>query len=320
MKFGTALFVVMRPQKMRYNYSRSLAKTRTLKAGLTAVFSVLLAGSLFVSLQFVAFTMSRRNVMFSAAHDSLAGITQVQPIQQTVLDQKLNLKATFDTVQLQSVLDTWRAKSRGTGSVVVLDADSNELLAQTNQSQQYFTASLYKLYIAYLAIQDIDTGVHTLNETFISGQTRAQCLNNMIRNSDSTCAEVMMSEQPRAVWQKRLENLGLKGTNMVRLTTTAQDAAFVTQKIATGEGLSQASTNLLHTAMHLQIYRDGLQKGFKGLEVYDKVGFYEVGWYDSAFIRLPSGKLVVVAVLTQDMGTRQVQDLAKKLQPLLAGI
>ena len=313
MTLGRMLTVLVRPHKLRYDARRPLSKTKKIKAVLTGTFSVLVAGLLFTGVQLAALTISSHNVVYAAAHDSLADIATA-PTGKVVLTS-----ANLDASALQKVVDNWQVQTKGSGSVVILDAQTNQKLASTGENKEYFTASIYKLYVAYLALQDIDSGIHTINDPFLDGQTRAQCLDNMIQNSDSNCGEKMLNEFPRDVLQQRLNQIGLKNTSLIKYTTTAADAALVTQKVAIGDGLSKASTELMHTAMQFQKYQQGLQTGFNNLTVYDKIGFYETGWHDSAFVKLPSGKLVVVTVLTQDMGSKQVNNLAKKLQPLFMG-
>jgi beta-lactamase class A len=321
MTLGKLLTVLVRPQKMRYVAERPLQKTKKIRALLTGTFCILVVGFLFGGVQLAAFTFSRHNVAYATAHDSLASLVTAPELNQILPNQKepLEVVAAINSQALQKVIDTWSATVKGSGSVVVLDGNTGQRLAGTQQDKEYFTASIYKLYVAYFALQDIDAGIHSFDDQFLNGQTRAQCIDNMIRNSDSPCGEKMMNETPLAVLQQRVNDLGLSGTSLVKFTTTATDTAHVTQMVATGQGLSRASTELLHTAMHLQKYRQGLQTGFEGLDVYDKIGFYQVGWHDSAFVRLPSGKLVVVTVLTQDVSSMQVNALAKKLQPLLMG-
>lgn len=327
MRWLSPLVVLVRPQKMRYMAERPLHKTKRIRSVLTAAFSLLIAGSLFASIQLAAVALSGRNVVYAEVHDSLAEIASAQQLESTkrversgdVTTANSGAPLRLDATAVQNTINSWKAGLKGKASVVIADADTGQKIASLQDDQEYFTASIYKLYVAYIALQDVDAGLHSLSEQFLNGQTRAQCLDNMIRNSDSPCAEKMMNEYKRADLQKRVESLGLTRTSIIKFTTTANDAAHITKMIAAGEGLSQSSTDLLHKAMHLQKYKEGLQNGLGLVTVYDKVGFYEVGWHDSAFVVLPSGKRIVVTVLTQNMRAKQVNDLAQRLQPLFVG-
>ena len=62
-----------------------------------------------------------------------------------VLEEKV-----FDSVKVQAAIDAWSAgiPSSSEASVIVQDL-SGKTTAQTNQGQIYFTASIYKLFVAY---------------------------------------------------------------------------------------------------------------------------------------------------------------------------
>lgn len=306
MRLLALLTVVVRPSRMRYNADRSLAKTRVYKASLTGVLSVSLAVFFFMATQVAAVFVSRNNVVFANEQ------TLVVPVNATVSTQK----AAVDAAKLQEVVTTWAKKYNGHVSVTIQTSDG-KTLASSDQQRQYFTASIYKLYVAYLASQDIDAGIHATSEIFLNTYTRADCLTRMIQFSDSPCAEKMMAELGKQNMQNRLNALGLTDTSMARLQTSTKDASLVTGLINKGTGLSQASANRLRTAMLQQQYRDALPKGFSGFEVGDKVGFYEVGYHDTAFVKAPNSDSYIVTIFTDAVRSSTITELSQKLAPLL---
>ena len=224
----------------------------------------------------------------------------------------------FDEIVLQSTLDQWSAGLSGNDSVVISDVNSN-VLASTNPGESYFAASIYKLYVAYFGYQQVDDGLVNPDEVYVNGKTRAECLDLMIRESDSPCAETLLVELGKQELNEQLADLGILNTDMVNITTTAADAAIMLGLIARGEGLSPASQAALLESMRTQVYRDALNAGFSdGVTVYNKIGFRElVEYHDTAIIELSDGRQLVVSVLSENVGTRNIAELARQLELVL---
>ena len=193
-----------------------------------------------------------------------------------------------------------------------------EVLGSSNEHKTFFTASIYKLYVAYLAYQDVDKGLHRLDEPYLNGWTRGKCLDEAIRTSHSPCAEKLMAELGRQNIQKRLTAYDLVDTNMMGLTTSAHDASIILSRIGQGNDLSAKSTQLMLDSMLGQVYRNGIAKGFSDSKVYNKVGFRDlVEYHDAGIVRLSDGRQVVVSVLTSNVGVSSISQLAASLQKAL---
>ena len=89
---------------------------------------------------------------------------------------------------MQSTLDEWAESISGEYGVVISDSDGN-ILAERNPTQKFFAASIYKLYVAYEGYKQVDGGLVDPSESYINGNTRLECLDLIIRESDSPCAE-----------------------------------------------------------------------------------------------------------------------------------
>lgn len=220
----------------------------------------------------------------------------------------------YNKEKLASIVNAWAAQNKGTESVVVAELDGN-VLAASNPEQTFFTASIYKLYVIYLAYQDIDAGLHSLEDPYLNGWTRGKCLDEAIRSSHSPCAEKLMAELGKTNIQTRLDAFGFKNTRMKGLITSAQDAAIILSRLGQGSDLSASSNQLLLASMLGQQYRNALAKGFDASKVYNKVGFREESEYhDVAIVRLADGRQVIVSVLTSGVGVKSISQLADSLE------
>ena len=217
----------------------------------------------------------------------------------------------FDVKKLSSALNSWVKGHGGAYGVTIMDK-SGDVLAESGGKEAFFTASIYKLYVAYIGYQKIDDGTYKSSETYLNGWSRGKCLEEMIRQSHSPCAERLWVELGKSNLTAKLETYGLKNTDMEGLVTSSRDAAIILARLESGKDLSESSRKKLLDSMHVQIYRDALPEGFAEQEVYDKVGFREnVEYHDTAIVRFKDGRSLIVSVLTKNAGTSNIAGLAK---------
>lgn len=223
--------------------------------------------------------------------------------------------------EVQEELDAWLADAptNVTYSVVVRDPLTETVLAEHNADETFFSASIYKLYVAYLGLLDIDAGVEDPSEIYNQGRSREQCITEMVRDSDSPCAEQMWNEQGKqASTDKLAQDFGFSGTSMEAVTTTARDAATLLVRLQRSRDLSESSEEQLRTALREQIYREAIPAGVPRATVYNKVGFYETGWLDAAIVALPSGREVVVVIFADNTGSEPIASMTEAIiAPLL---
>lgn len=237
----------------------------------------------------------------------------------SVDDKQTEDQQIFDSVELQKVVDDWSNSVNGKSSVYISDK-SGKIVASSNPSNVYFAASIYKLYVAYAGYQQIDAGEVDPNEVYVSGYTRQECLDKMIRESYSPCAEKLWNELGKAELTEQLKNYRILNTSMVAITTTAEDSGLMLARIARGEGLSAESQAAYLDSMKDQesIYRRGLPSGFKSLIVHNKVGWNELKeWHDSAIVELPDGRKLVVSVFTENVGYSDISELGSAIEASL---
>lgn len=227
-------------------------------------------------------------------------------------------KPLFDTVVLQGTLDTWNAETPGTKGVVVMSTDGS-VLASLNPDRPFFAASIYKLYVAYFGYIQVDTATVDPKQQYINGHTRSECLDLMIRESDSPCAEKLWAEIGKSTLTDKLKAMGINTTSMTNISTTVRDSALMMATIARGEGLTPASQATFLQSAREQIYRDALNKGFSSaLTVYNKIGFNGlVEYHDVAIVELQDGRKFVLAVLSENTGTKNIAELGRRVEAIL---
>lgn len=221
----------------------------------------------------------------------------------------------FDSKALQTALDGWVTNSGGISGVVLMNI-GGEVLASHNADRPFFTASIYKLFVAYEGYKRVDSGEFVLSSNYLGSRSLGDCLDLMIRESDSPCAEKLWVELGKSALNGTLERAGITNTDMVGLTATAKDAATQLKLIASGEGISVESKTKLMTSMRDQIYRDTLNKSFdSSVVVYNKIGFRElVEYHDTEIIEFSDGRSLIMSVLTENVGTRNIIALGDAIE------
>ena len=219
--------------------------------------------------------------------------------------KKTEPEAKLPIRDLQPIIDAWVATQSATYSIVVHDIANDKTIGSHLPDESYFAASLYKLFVAYLALMDFEDGVQNPDQVISSGQTRKQCVDKMIRSSDSPCGEAMMAAMGRTTIDARLKDLGMTGTSFAAITTSAADINLILKLIATKQHLGDASTDFLRDAMFDQpaMYRLGLAKGAPNAKVFSKVGWNEqANYHDVGIMQLSDGREYLVSILSQGNG------------------
>ncbi len=285
---------------VRYNVDTYKDKTRVVIA--TLLCCVMLFG------------IAGSQVMHAKTNTVEASPARVQKIAPPINSPSEVPKASnsLDAKAIQSEIDKWVSGHAGTYGVVVSDKFGNTL-AVTQQDQEFYMASIYKLYVAYIAYQKIDSGAFNPNDPYVNDWDRGKCLDEMIRTSNNPCGEKMMLELGNEL-NIKLKSYGLTNTSSRTFFTTAHDATIVLARIQNGTDLSVSSRQKLLDSMIGQKYRDGMPKGLAGANVYDKVGFREKSEYhDVGIVKLQNGEFVIISIMSKDAGVNKVADLSKSI-------
>lgn len=209
-------------------------------------------------------------------------------------------------VNLQPVVDQWLAGQIAEYSIVVYDPANKQIIASNKPDEKLFAASLYKLFVAYLALVDFQNGTQNPDEELWGGYTRKECVDLMIRESHSPCGEAMMADMGQEALRLRVSQMGIENTVFAGITTTARDSALILQYIVEGRDLNAENTAFLRDAMRVQPdkYRRGLPQGAPDAIWDTKVGWNEqYNYHDIGIMTLPNGREYVVAILSQGNGS-----------------
>lgn len=210
-------------------------------------------------------------------------------------------------------------------SIVIEDLTNQARLLSHNSEQLYPTASLYKLYLTYLAYEDVDSGRLALDQPFIRHPLYLDldlgtCLDLTIEVSDSPCGEGLLNHYDYPTIQARLERLGLPQVNAAAFQASAEDMTKLLSLIY-GDNLSEDSRRRLLGSMHNQAYDRILQPAFKDRgQVYNKTGTYrnqpgsEYNWIDVGIVELnQSDSVLAVSILHENVPLEDLVALVKSL-------
>ena len=282
------------------NSHRKPKKSRRIKIFVVALLLVIVGAGIW--------KLTRKDTSPSTPSNNQAATADVETKQEAAPAETLP--------DMQPVIDAWTANHAGTYAVTITDEKGNKV-GVTNGDQQFFTASIYKLYVAYIGYQKIDDGTYSLSEPYLNGWTREKCLDEMIRSSNSPCAEKLWNELGKDKVTAKMKAYGLTNTDLTGLVTSSNDAAIILSRLVQGLDLKPASNNAMLASMKGQIYRDGLPAGFTTSEIYDKVGFRGViEYHDTAIVKV-NGKTAIVSVLSENAGSKNIAGLGTAIQKAL---
>ena len=223
----------------------------------------------------------------------------------------------YTPIDLQPAVDAWTARQAADYHIVVYDVQAKQNIAVHEPDTALFAASLYKIYVAYLALMDIQSGAMDPEEIILSGQTRKACIDKMIRSSDSPCGETMMADMGQTSLNQRVEDMGMTGTFFNGIRTSAADSARILQFVAEKRDLNEENTAFLLDAMRTQDakFKRGLAAGAPEATWETKVGWnLDINYHDIGIMTMPDGRKFVVAILAQGSGSSApIADFAKTI-------
>lgn len=146
---------------------------------------------------------------------------------------------------------------------ILRDLKSGEVL-EMNNDRNYVSASLYKLFIAYYAYDQIDKGLLSLN-TVIEDRTVDSCLDDMITVSDNECGVALGDYFGWTNVTNMIQANGFSDTVIVRteepgseFITTPSDIESFLNRLHSGELLNNPNTDHLIDLLLRQQINDRL--------------------------------------------------------------
>ncbi|MBO7132293.1 serine hydrolase [Candidatus Saccharibacteria bacterium] len=233
-------------------------------------------------------------------------------------------------IDFQPIVDEWVNSFDSMKSVIIYDLDRNEIAGEYNSSASYYTASLYKLFVAYEGYTILQSGEWKDDDACgKTGLTILNCLDLAIRESDSKCAETLWS----MIGTKKLDKImkekyDITDSDLANFATTPKDVLKMMTiyyghlEISDEALLARMRDSLLNQPETDYNWRQGLPSGFKNANVYNKVGwdynFEEEHWnyyHDAAIIEYPEdNRHFVVVVMTKNTPYQKLRELGNKIE------
>ncbi|MDQ3158654.1 MAG: class A beta-lactamase-related serine hydrolase [bacterium] len=214
-----------------------------------------------------------------------------------------------DILSLNKVVKEWGDKQYGEYTISITDVKGYPMLVDDGD-KSWFSASVYKLFVAYVAYQYIEDG------RLDPGMSN--CLEQMIVVSSNYCGRLLRSTIGPDVINSELRKHGINNTDLNLITTSSNDMATVTKLIWNGVDLTpNARKELLHN-MDTQHFTGAFQSGFKKAEVYDKIGCcYADEYTDAAIIVLPDERVLMISIMTDGIFSWNIHRLGEQIENAL---
>ena len=237
----------------------------------------------------------------------------------------------IDQAALAQFVADYKTTIAGDFSLMIYDVGRAEQVIAHQPSELYFTGSVYKLYVAFLAWQDVDAGKFDLEEVVVPNHplygatTLRDCLYYMIQVSNSLCAETILGRYDRDVATERLRALGLPDVTVVGFLASVEDLQQLLLHIYANEDqvLTAESQQQFLKALVDQRYRKYVIAGFKAVTVqsYNKTGdSFRPGLRvhnDATVLELSDGRTLVLVLFTKDAPQALIIDFSRQLADYL---
>jgi beta-lactamase class A len=237
--------------------------------------------------------------------------------------------AQVDNGPLQAKLAETAGTYSADYSIAVTELAGDGRSATHRGDEPMAIASIYKIFVAYGVLRDIEQGDYSLATTTSLGKTVEDCLDVMIRNSDNDCGRVLgfLTE-----WQDldaQLRAIGLANTVLDNYpegstlpvgekTSTASDITLFLRKLEAGELLNKTHTSLLLESMKNQQWRERINSGVpENIEVANKPGWLPDVQADAGIVYAPSGTFVIV-ILSNSNNPANLAEITADIYAFLA--
>lgn len=257
----------------------------------------------------------------------------LERVRQAILDRNFTVEAEVVVVSPQTVYERQYSstdagleallfdlvRQKGDYSITVIELDGKQRRANAYGSQQYLTASTYKIFVAYSVLKEMEAGRIKPGQHIRDGMDFEACWNEMLKYSLNPCSWTFAdmvggwARIEQQMHQQGLVNTYLSGYEK---KSTSNDESLYFAKLERGELLQGASRErLLHT-LKTQIYKSGIPAG-AGYPAANKVGFYAGYLHDIGIVYAPQGRYVL-GVMTYGGSWWGISDVARQVQEYLA--
>lgn len=237
-----------------------------------------------------------------------------------------------DAIDFQPIVDDFVDSTSGNRSVIVYDIERDEIAGEYNTSEDYNTASLYKLFVVYEGYRRIQNGEWNPDDTIgYEGKSILECLDLAIRESYSPCAEPLWAlighDELDTIIEK---DFGIINSDISTLTSNPNDILaimklFYSHPDFTDEDLvNKMKDSFLNQPITSYNWRQGLPSGFSRANVYNKVGWdynpngnYWNIYHDAAIVEFPEeDRHFIVVVMTNRVPYQKIAEFGTNLENL----
>jgi len=233
----------------------------------------------------------------------------------------------YSSAQLQQKLNAWIKSHPGTYQVAIRELNGRGREASHNVAQQTIMASTYKIFLAFVAYRQAESGALDLGTTLPGGKSISSCIEAMIVNSENNCAVELGRHIGWAKTDQIIAAAGFEATVLNnydasgnlkgdKLVNANQQARFLAQ-LSAGSLINTTHTSQLLGYMKRQAYREGIPAGSRGAEVADKVGFLDNYIHDVGIVYTPKSTYALV-IMSAGSSWSNIRNLAEAVYDFMS--
>jgi beta-lactamase class A len=310
-KYIQRLFNFGRSKYFHHNHGVVYLNKRYRKTAMTFMSVFILGGGFFIT-----------NSFFMPVIKHLQALQRQHPVSvnQTVLAEPVtdgtSLPATHEDATLKELINEKIASypSSQKWAVFMYDISSGNKV-EINKDQSMPAASLYKLFLleALESRLPFDKWAYTW---LPDGTNVKDCVQDMLRNSDSACAEGLSDYIGWGIVDKLSQKNGFTHTSVAspdgRLTS-AGDVGELLIRLKKGQVLSDNARRFVFDVLYQQINKEGISKGCGDCRTADKTGQLSDVANDAGVVTY-GGHSYVLVVLSQGGSLKQIAEITKTIQ------
>jgi beta-lactamase class A len=227
-------------------------------------------------------------------------------------------KYTRSSQGLQALLNYWDESNPGTWGIVLKDFSGN-ISASFNPDRQFTSASVYKIYVAYVVYTKVDNGEFGMSSATDNGNNVSGCVELMIVRSDNSCAHALGDLIGWDANDGMLHVSGFSSTSIALggALTTARDSANFLMQLQNGTLLSAGNRDTMLNMMGRNIYRYAIPAGSVGMHSANKLGALGAYNHDVAIVYHPKGTYVL-SVFSYGSNHYRIRELARQVAAVMA--
>ena len=240
----------------------------------------------FIAIIVICLVPFSNNTESSNTGSQVSQIVEDEPVDEIEPDEK----ETIAPVNFQSVVDGWVNSTSGNKSVLIYDLERDEIVGSYNPSENYNTASLYKLFVVYVGYLKINSGEWNRDDPAgRTGYSIIQCL-DLVSNPNDILK----------IMKLYYHHDGITDESLIGLIKDS----FLNQPVTTYN------------------WRQGFPSGFSKANIYNKVGWdYNPDkkiwniYHDAAIVEFPdTNRHFVMIVMSNYVPYQKIRDLGSMLE------